>query len=53
MPVFIILIIFAACLLCLLLSALYRPIGHVAKRVWKDAKDSVVEEDEHKKENKK
>lgn len=53
MPVFIILVILAAGLLCLLLSSLYKPIGYVAKRVWKEAKDSVEEEDEHKKENEK
>lgn len=48
MPVFFILVILAACALCLLLSVLYRPLGGVAKQVWKEAKDAVSEEDKNK-----
>ena len=46
MPVFYILVIIGACLLLLLLSALYKPIGKFANKIWKDAKDSALNDDD-------
>lgn len=51
MPVFYILVFIAACLLWLLLSSMYKPLGKLGHRLWKDAKDAMTEEDEN--ENKK
>ena len=48
MPVFYILIFLAACLLWLYLSYLYQPLGKLCRRLWKDAKDAITEEDENK-----
>ena len=48
MPVFFILIFIAACLLCILLSALYRPLGSLAKQLWKEAKDATTDENSNK-----
>ena len=45
MPVFYILVVLAACLLLILLSALYKPIGKLAHRIWKDAKDNALDDD--------
>jgi hypothetical protein len=51
MPVFYILVFIAACLLWLLLSSVYKPLGKLGHRIWKDAQDAMNEEDEN--ENKK
>ena len=51
MPVFYILVFIAACLLWLLLSSVYKPLGKLGYRLWKDAEDAMNEEDEE--ENKK
>lgn len=51
MPVFYILIILAACLLWLLLSSVYKPLGKLGNRILKDAQDAMNEDDEN--ENKK
>ena len=51
MPVFYILVILAACLLWLLLSSVYKPLGKLGHRLWQDAKDAMNEDDEN--ENKK
>jgi hypothetical protein len=48
MPVFYILVILVACILILLLSALYKPIGKFIHRIFKDAKDNALEEDKTK-----
>lgn len=47
MPVLYILIFLAACLLLLLLSALYKPIGKLANKIWTDAKDNALENNEN------
>ena len=47
MPVFYILVVLALGLLWLLLSSLYKPIGKLGHRLWKDAKDSMTEEDKN------
>lgn len=41
MPVFIFLIFIGAILLWLLCSFLFIPIGRLSKRIWKDAKDAM------------
>ncbi len=46
MPVFYILVFLAACLLWLFLSSIYKPLGKLGHRLWKDAKDAMNEEDE-------
>jgi hypothetical protein len=51
MPVFYILVFIAACLLWLLLSSVYKPLGKLGHRIWKDAQDAMNDEDEN--ENKK
>lgn len=51
MPVFYILIFLAAILLWFLLSFMFKPLGKLGHRLWKDAKDAMSEEDEN--ENKK
>ena len=43
MPVFYILVVFCAVLLLLCLSSLYKPIGKLAHRIWKDAKDNALD----------
>lgn len=45
MPIFYILIILAAALLWLLLSFMFKPLGKLGHRLWKDAKDAIEEED--------
>ena len=45
MPVFYILIFLAAALLWLLLSFMFKPLGKLGHRLWKDAKDAIEEED--------
>jgi hypothetical protein len=51
MPVFYILIILAAALLWFLLSFMFKPLGKLVHRLWKDAKDAIDEEDKNKEEN--
>ena len=51
MPVFYILVFLAACLLWLLASSVYKPLGKLWHRLWKDAVDAMNEDDEN--ENKK
>lgn len=41
MPVFILLIFLGGVLLWLLLSFAFVPLGRIAKRIWKDAKDAM------------
>lgn len=53
MPVFYILVFIAAWLLWLLLSSVYKPLGKLGHRIWKDAQDAMNEEDEEENENKK
>lgn len=48
MPVFYILVILGLGLLWLLLSFLFKPLGNIGHRLWKDAKDSITEEDNDK-----
>lgn len=48
MYVFYILIILAAALLWLLLSSMFKPLGKLGHRLWKDAKDAIEEEDKNK-----
>ena len=50
MPVFYVLLFLVAGILILLLSALYKPIGRLAHRIWKDAKDNIAEDDNKKEE---
>lgn len=45
MPVFYILVILVTCVLWILLSMLYKPLGKFIYRLFKDAKDSIIEED--------
>lgn len=47
MPAFYILVIIAAILLWLLLSFIYKPLGKLGFRLWKDAKDAMNEIDEN------
>lgn len=51
MPVFYILVFLAAILLWFLLSFMFKPLGKVGHKLWKDAVDAINEEDEN--ENKK
>ena len=51
MPVFYILIFLAAALLWFLLSFMFKPLGKLGHRLWKDAKDAIDEEDKNKEEN--
>ena len=51
MPVFYILVLIAAYLLWLLLSSVYKPLGKLGYRIWKEHKDAMNEDDEN--ENKK
>ena len=44
MPVFYILIFVGACVLWLLLSFVFRPLGRFGHRLWKDAKDAMSKE---------
>ena len=50
MPVFYILIILAAALLWFLLSFMFKPLGKIGHRLWKDAQDAIEEEDKNKEE---
>jgi hypothetical protein len=45
-PVLIILLFVAACLLWLVCSFLYRPLGKLFGRLIKDAKDEILKEEE-------
>lgn len=45
MPVFYILVIVAAILLWFLLSFMFKPLGKLGHRIWKDAADAIDEED--------
>lgn len=45
MPVFIFLVFVLAAVLWVLLSFVFRPLGRLVGRVWKDAKDAMDEED--------
>ena len=47
MPVFWILVILAACLLWLLASSVYKPLGKLGYRIWKDSQDAMNEDDEN------
>jgi hypothetical protein len=51
MPAFYILVILAAILLWFLLSFVFKPLGKLGHRIWKDAQDAMNEDDEN--ENKK
>ena len=53
MPVFYILVFIAAYLLWLLLSSVYKPLGKLGHRIWKEHKDAMNEDDENENENKK
>lgn len=48
MPVFFILLFFGACMLWLLLSSVFRPLGWFGHRLWKEAKDAMTEKDNDK-----
>lgn len=52
MPVFYILVFLAAVLLWFLLSSVFKPLGKLGYRIYKDAEDAITEEDD-KNENKK
>ena len=45
MPVFYILIFIGACVLWLLLSFVFRPLGRLGHRLWEEAKDAITIED--------
>ena len=47
-PILTILLFIAAFILWILCSALYRPIGKIANRLLKDAKDAMLEEEKEK-----
>ena len=51
MPVFYILVILAAILVWFLLAFMFKPMGKLGHRIWKDAVDAMNEDDEN--ENKK
>lgn len=51
-PVFIILVLLVAVLLWFLLSAVFRPVGKIIYRLWKDAVD-IMNKDDEEKENEK
>lgn len=53
MPVFYILVFIAAYLLWLLLSSVYKPLGKLGHRIWKEHKDAMNEDDENENESKK
>lgn len=48
MPVFVLIVFLAAGLLWLLLSFAFIPLGKLASRLWKDAKDAMEKEDKEK-----
>ena len=50
MPAFYILVIVSVALLWLLLSFIYKPLGKLGFRLWKDAKDAINEKEENKNE---
>ena len=45
MPVFYILVFIGAYLLWLLLASVYKPLGKLGHRIWKDAVDAINEEE--------
>ena len=45
MPVFYFLVVLGACLIILLLAALYKPIGKLVHRIFKDARDNIFEDE--------
>lgn len=47
MPAFYILVILAVILLWFLLSFIFKPLGKLGYRLWKDAKDAMTEEDKN------
>ena len=51
MITFYVLVFLAACLLWLLLSSTYKPLGKLGHRLWKDAKDAMADENNINKEN--
>lgn len=50
-PVFIVLVIVIAVLLWFLLAFLYKPLGKLLHRIWKDSMDEINKEDEEVKKN--
>ena len=46
MPVFYFLVVLGLALVWLLFSCLYRPLGRLAHRLWKDARDNMDEKPE-------
>ena len=48
MPVFYILVFIVAILLWFLLSFMFKPMGKLGHRIWKDAVDAMNEDDENK-----
>ena len=51
MITFYVLVFLAACLLWLLLSSMYKPLGKLGHRLWKDAKDAMTDENNINKES--
>lgn len=49
MPIFYILIFLAAVLLWFLLAFMFKPIGKLGHKIWKDAQDAIEEEDKKEK----
>lgn len=50
MPIFWLLVVIGLCLLWLVLSFCFKPIGRLANRLWGDARKAMSEDDENNKE---
>ncbi len=46
MPVFIALVVIAAILVWILLSFAYKPLGRLVTKIWGDAKESMLDDDD-------